>query len=82
MYEAFDSFLSIETWHTTHPLDEKRFFRALAQIVEDPDFSADELGNYLREHVDVPPGTDDYRNEAIDRYVAAAWAVREYLNVR
>ena len=29
MYEVFDSFLRVDTWHTGASLDEKRFFTAL-----------------------------------------------------
>ena len=27
MYEAFDKFLSNDTWHTSHALDDERFYR-------------------------------------------------------
>lgn len=80
MYEAFDNFLAMDTWHTRHPLDEKRFFIALNKVVTEPKFNADELGRYMREKKNV--ARDDEKNTFnadIDHYVAAAWAVREYL---
>lgn len=80
MYQAFDDFLAMDTWYTRHPLDEKRFFVALSKVVSDPKFSADELGRYMRQKKNV--AQDDQQNTFnidIDHYVAAAWAVRDYL---
>lgn len=82
MYQAFDNFLAVDTWHTTHPLDEKRFFRALDRIVRESAFNADAMASYMREKVGISPNEekDDSRAEAIDRYTSAAWAVRGYLD--
>jgi hypothetical protein len=79
MYEAFNSFLATDTWHTAN--DEERFFKALALEVGKPDFNADSMGAYMRSRCGIHR-YDDVNvafNHAIDRYVAAAWAVREYL---
>ena len=80
LYDAFDSFLKVDSWHTRHPYDEQRFFLALATVVNDPHFNADKLGEYMREKKSV--SRDDAENSfnfAIDHYVSAAWAVRDYL---
>ena len=82
MYEAFDSFLATDTWHTGHATDEKRFFEALALEVSKPDFNPDGMGAYMR----AKRGIHRYDvnvafNRAIDGYIAAAWAVRRYLEV-
>lgn len=80
LYEAFDKFLQVDTWHTRHPSDEERFFKVLASVVKDPRFNPDSLGAYIREKKGV--SRDDQGptfNEAIDDYVAKAWAVRDYL---
>jgi hypothetical protein len=73
MYEIFDRFLRIDTWHTHHPSDRERFFQALARIVNNPKFSPDELGRYMRGKVNS--AFEPY----IRDYISAAWAVREYL---
>ena len=28
MYEVFDNFIKVQTWHTRHPNDEQRFYIA------------------------------------------------------
>jgi hypothetical protein len=80
LYEAFDNFLEIDTWHTHHPTDEQRFFTALNKVVTNPKFNPDNLGQYIRGKKGV--SRDDGENAfnvAIDNYVAAAWAVKDYL---
>lgn len=47
MYKALDPFLNVATWYTKHPEDERRFFTALAKIVKDEDFNADQMGEYM-----------------------------------
>ena len=73
MYEAFDSFLKRETWHTNHDLDRKAFFQVLSRIVKDPKFNPDEMGNYITQQVNA------VFKPYIDRYVSMAWAVKDYL---
>lgn len=48
MYEVFDSFCKIPTWNTSHPLDVDRFRAALAEVVHEPDFSPEAMGDYIR----------------------------------
>ena len=72
--------MAVDTWHTSHPFDEERFFKALHQIVREPNFNPDEMGEYMRQKVGVSQDDDDNTyNQAIDGYVAAAWAVKDYL---
>jgi hypothetical protein len=80
MYRAFDTFLAINTWHTTHPNDEKRFFQALSGVVKNDKFNPDEMGEYMKQKTRGRASKEDhpYRH-AISHYVAAAWAVRDYL---
>ena len=80
MYEAFDSFLKNPTWHTKHALDEERFFKALAEVVDHDDFHADNLGEYMDEKRANGEASLAMLNEAAydsarDHYVAAAHAV-------
>ncbi len=46
MYQVFDNFLKVDTWHTAHPADEKRFFVALSGVVGDDAFNPDEMQGY------------------------------------
>lgn len=80
MYEAFDAFLAVDTWHTGHPSDGERFYKVLHEVVQKPGFNPDQMGQHMREKLGVPIDDEDHPfNSAIDRYVAAAWAVKEYL---
>lgn len=80
MYEAFDKFLARDTWHTSHPLDEQVFYRCLHEVIGDEEFSPDEMGDYIREQKGIERDADNPLDEAIDRWVSNAWAVRDYLS--
>ena len=54
MYEAFDSFIRVGTWHTRHPPDEQRFHVALGEVEWSADFDPDQMANYLREKLNLP----------------------------
>ena len=80
LYEAFDNFLNLDTWHTNHANDDERFFLALGEVIDNPKFNPDELGEYMRQKKRVYRDDEQIHfNSAIDRRVAAAWAVKEYL---
>jgi hypothetical protein len=81
MYDVFDSFLSGGTWHTQHPTDEKTFFLVLQKVVRDKNFSPDVMGEHMRGKlgVDRYASKDATFSKAIDHYVSAAWAVKDYL---
>ena len=80
IYNALDSFLAVETWHTGHPSDEKRFYLALNEIVGHPDFSSESMGTFLRERVKIASADrDQYFENAIQALVTKAWAVRDFL---
>lgn len=76
MYDVFDRFLNVGTWHTCHSLDERRFMQALHHVVRDPDFSADEMASYIRQK--LGDSAQNYE-DAIKHYTSAAWGVRDYL---
>jgi hypothetical protein len=80
MYQVFDEFLAIETWHTCHPLDERRFFRALHQVVRNPEFSVEALRRYMLHKFELSQSYDiaDYRAIAIKSYTDQAQTVRDY----
>jgi hypothetical protein len=80
MYKAFDSFLSTETWHTRHALDDERFHNALHQVISNPTFNPDSMRDYMRAKKGI--GADDHESgfaKAIDRRAQDAWAVKDYL---
>ncbi|MEK7994268.1 MAG: hypothetical protein AAB403_10740 [Planctomycetota bacterium] len=84
MYEAFDSFVSVDTWHTMHPADEERFFCALRTVVTNPDFDPNRLGYYMDCKRDqgepaLKNLTEDAYNKARDHYVMAACMVKGFL---
>jgi hypothetical protein len=82
-YNEFDPFLRVDTWHTGHHYDEQRFYRCLAQVVEDPGFSPESMGNYMREAKKIAPDDHDHPFAmTIRELVTKAWAVREFLQAK
>ena len=80
MYQAFDKFLALDTWHTRSQFDEKIFFLALSSVVKDGKFNPEEMGSYMRQKTRPSSNVEDHPFEhAIAHYVAAAWAVKDYL---
>jgi hypothetical protein len=79
MYEAFDKFLTIDTWYSAHPRDGKRFFQALDQVVRNDAFDADAMGDYMFQKTGVSRSADDSRSLTIWGFIIAARAVRGYL---
>ncbi len=73
MYDVFDSFISIDTWHTDHPNDEQRFYLALNKVVRNPGFNADDLCAWLKSK--VAPSMHEY----VVPWHSRAWAVRDFL---
>jgi hypothetical protein len=81
MYEAFDDFLLTDTWYTIHPLDIRRFYKALNTVVRQDEFNPDKMGQYMRRKLgisDEETGNITFYS-AVDRYRANAWAVKDYL---
>jgi hypothetical protein len=76
-YGVFDPFLARETWHTSHPLDDKAFYRCLFEVVDLPDFSPETMGEYMRSTKEI---SDDHPFvEDVRRLVRKAWTIRDYL---
>jgi hypothetical protein len=77
-YNVFDPFLACQTWHTSHPLDEQRFFKCLSKVVDHPDFNPESMGDYIRGKQNID--TDEHHfTEAVHDLVRKAWAVYDYL---
>lgn len=73
MYEVFDDFLSLSSWTSCHSLDLARFYRALSKVVGEDGFSPEAMGGYMKRQ------KNPNFHEEIDKLVANAWAVSEYL---
>ena len=81
MYEVFDDFLSMASWLTSHPLDEDRFYRALATIVTKPDFQPDDMGEYFSESLKAAgKRVGGKEQDAIERYVGMAETIQGYIH--
>lgn len=78
MYEAFDKYLATDTWHTSHPMDDKRFYLALHTVVTNPDFNPDTMGEYFHQKKPQKDPLGAFEQAIADR-VHDAWAVRDYL---
>ncbi len=77
MYEVFDRpFLAADTWHTNHDDDRNRFFVTLHQVVLDPAFNPDRLGDYIRQKKRIDDG--HLLSSTVQDLVSMAWAVRDY----
>lgn len=83
MYDAMDSYLNVDTWHTSHPLDDERFYKALSKIVREPKFSAEEMSEYMRDKAGVhgPNQDNEVFANVIDRRVTEAYAIREFIRL-
>lgn len=80
IYNVFDKFLRVETWHTSHACDDRRFYECLHEVVEETNFDPEAMGSYMRNAKGVDSDEHPYA-ERIRELVSNAWAVREYLAV-
>jgi len=87
MYEAFDAFLRLDTWHSRHPADLQRFHEALRRVIHEHGFNPDEFGQYMvRKRGSGENSLSNLSEEAFEkarsRYVDDAWAVYYYEHLR
>lgn len=76
MYEVFNKFLRVATWHTTHPKDDERFHLALNEVVRLKSFDPSHMADYFRSYL----GTQaDHFHEAIDMRHLQAEHIRLFL---
>lgn len=82
MYDVFKGYLARPTWHTGHPTDDQVFYAALATVVQEPLFNADDMGDHFRaqKNVDLTDPSQQAFIQAVDDRVAQAHAVREFLD--
>jgi len=76
MYNNFDSFIRVETWHTTHPLDDQRFYQALDKVVRHKDFSPPQMADYFRNYLGKRAAQFA---DAIDHREEQAETIRDFL---
>lgn len=83
-YTVFDDFCKTPTWDTTHALDERRFNNALKEVVDDPSFSPEEMGDYIQRNHSSPiwPKTPEELAKVIQRLIEKAWAVKDFQNAK
>jgi hypothetical protein len=80
MYEAFDSFITVDTWHTGHACDDGRFYQALNRVVWFEEFDPQKMAAYLRTKIRCPP--EDHTSHfamAINEYRAHAEVVSDFI---
>lgn len=83
MYEALDSYLNSERWFAVNDPEDRAFYRALAGIVREPDFSVEAMGEYMRHRQGVDRDNPAHRdfNYAIGRRMTEAHAIRDFLTM-
>ena len=83
-YAAMDRFCRVSTWHTSHALDQRRFFEALLEIVDEPGFHPSEMADYIRENHGEPmwPKDSEELRSAVDHLEEQAFAVWYSRDVR
>ena len=81
MYEAFDSFIKVDTWYTGHPCDEGRFYQALNLVVSSEEFDPEKMATYLQNTRGRSAKEDgSYFALAIDDFRARAQVVRDFIS--
>lgn len=76
MYRAFDKFLRVDTWHTTHPLDDERFHQALNEVVRLKGFHPSDMADYFRSYLGAKAS---HFEDAIDMRHSQADHIRSFL---
>lgn len=81
---ALSPWLRVDTWHTSHPLDEQRFHHALKStfdllgtMIAFDDFR-EAMDALAKEH--YPNFQADYRNDLVDKFARRAEAIGNYLH--
>lgn len=72
-----DEWLKVDTWHTSHPLDEKRFHKALERVFKEIQLmiSCEQFENAISNVVQQP-----LRKEEINRFASKAEYISSYIS--
>ncbi len=87
LYEILKGWAGIETWHTHHPCDQARFYRAMRNIVKELGANIDItlFAEALRQHVENQLGDvelNDYWEKHIADHTLRAETILEYEQTR
>ena len=77
---SLDKWLNVETWHTFHPKDEERFYKAVYHLMlqNTPCPEPEHVRNYI---LDKQSGklAEDYLESTVERYVDKYDAVYSFI---
>lgn len=87
VYEIIRSWAGIATWHTSHPLDQDRFSKAMQDLIAElgSDIDIKVFENALRRHAESNPamlGDPEYWDELITKFTIKAEEIFNYEQVR
>jgi hypothetical protein len=72
--------MKVDTRHTGHPLNDKRFNKALNDIIWREDFNADDMADYMR--IKLSLDSDDYDSiyaKAVEDCRGKASAIKDFI---
>jgi len=83
IYEIIKSWAGVSTWHTTHPLDQNRFSKAMHKLVSElgANLDIDAFENALRRHAENNPAMLDesaHWDELITKFTIKAETIFTY----
>lgn len=83
IYEIIASWAAVPTWYTSHPLDQDRFSKAMASLVDElgQNIDINEFERALRRHAEVNPevlGNPEHWDKVITKYVLKAETILTY----
>lgn len=79
MYDAFNQFLNVDTWHTHHPSDDYRFYSALSTVINEPSFSPDDMAGYMYSYHGLDSADNSAFSHRVESLRGAARHIQDYL---
>ncbi|WP_337020881.1 hypothetical protein [Pantoea anthophila] len=75
-----DSWLNVETWHTLHPKDDERFYKAIHKLmlINDPSPEPEQVRDYVLK-LKTGQFQEDYLERTVSRYVGQYEAVFSFI---
>jgi hypothetical protein len=84
VYEIIKPWAGIETWHSGHPMDEQRFYKAMHKLVSELGVSGDLVDDFnhaLKKYIPADTKdqvTNDFWNNLLERYSLKAEIILSY----
>lgn len=83
IFELIRPWAAIPTWYTSHPLDQKRFSKAMHALISElgPDLNMDDFEKALRQHAETNPavlGNPEHWDDIIESYLLKAETISTY----